>query len=85
MAIIPKALEDSYFGDYLDSSIVLILLLSGLVVFKIVATAITFGSGGVGGIFAPTLFMGQYYGECMRQGYQHSRDGGIRYLRQILL
>ncbi|MBK6283900.1 MAG: chloride channel protein [Draconibacterium sp.] len=25
---------------------------------KIVATSFTFGAGGIGGIFAPTLFMG---------------------------
>jgi CIC family chloride channel protein len=36
------------------------LLLVGLL--KIVATSITFGAGGVGGIFAPTLFMGSVLG-----------------------
>lgn len=35
-----------------------ILMLSALVIFKVVAAAITTGAGGVGGIFAPTLFMG---------------------------
>ena len=34
------------------------LLLALVIMFKIMATSITFGSGGVGGIFAPTLFMG---------------------------
>ncbi|MEX0680530.1 MAG: chloride channel protein [Balneolales bacterium] len=33
-------------------------LLAILILLKVVATSITFGSGGVGGIFAPTLFMG---------------------------
>jgi CIC family chloride channel protein len=37
----------------------LMLLLIGL---KVVATSITFGSGGVGGIFAPTLFIGSSTG-----------------------
>ncbi len=41
------------------------LLLAGLVIFKIFATSITFGSGGVGGIFAPTLFMGSIMGNCV--------------------
>lgn len=35
-----------------------ILLLAAVVAFKVFATAITFGAGGIGGIFAPTLFMG---------------------------
>lgn len=37
----------------------LMLLMIGL---KVVATSITFGSGGVGGIFAPTLFIGSSTG-----------------------
>lgn len=39
-----------------------ILLLCGLVLFKIIASSLTFGAGGVGGIFAPTLFMGSIMG-----------------------
>ncbi len=37
---------------------VVILLILALVLLKVVATATTFGAGGIGGIFAPTLFMG---------------------------
>lgn len=40
----------------------IIVLLSGLVLFKIIASSLTFGAGGVGGIFAPTLFMGSILG-----------------------
>lgn len=43
----------------------IIALLAGLVLFKIIATSITFGAGGVGGIFAPTLFMGSLMGNCV--------------------
>ena len=42
-----------------------IILLTGLVLFKIIASALTFGAGGVGGIFAPTLFMGSIMGNCI--------------------
>ena len=42
-----------------------IILLVGLLLFKIFASAITFGAGGVGGIFAPTLFMGCIMGNCL--------------------
>jgi len=40
----------------------IILFLIGLVLFKVVATSITFGAGGVGGVFAPTLFTGSVAG-----------------------
>lgn len=33
-------------------------LLTVMLLLKIVATSITFGAGGIGGVFAPTLFMG---------------------------
>lgn len=40
-------------------------MLAGLVLFKIIASALTFGAGGVGGIFAPSLFMGSIMGNCV--------------------
>lgn len=43
---------------------IIIILLAGLVLFKVIASSITFGAGGVGGIFAPTLFMGSIMGYC---------------------
>ncbi|MBI1288900.1 MAG: CBS domain-containing protein [Flavobacteriales bacterium] len=47
----------------LESDLPLMLLfLGGVVVFKAIATSVTIGSGGIGGIFAPTLFMGSTIG-----------------------
>jgi CIC family chloride channel protein len=40
----------------------LILFLGLILVFKVVAMAVTNGSGGVGGVFAPSLFMGGVFG-----------------------
>ncbi len=57
-----KALGTNLFNAYLDNIWVVIVLLAGLVIFKIVATSLTFGAGGVGGIFAPVLFMGSAMG-----------------------
>ena len=45
-----------------DSSIVIVLLLLAIVFIKVVAMALTSGSGGVGGIFAPSLFVGGIFG-----------------------
>jgi len=43
------------------------ILLAAVIFFKIVATSFTFGAGGVGGIFAPTLFMGVNTGMLFAQ------------------
>jgi chloride channel protein, CIC family len=56
------ALENNLFNVSTESIYVTLGLLIGLVVFKIIASALTFGAGGVGGIFAPTLFMGSIMG-----------------------
>jgi len=54
--------EDSFYFEYKESLLLLILVLSLIIVLKVVATSITFGSGGVGGIFAPSLFTGAHAG-----------------------
>lgn len=59
-----EALGTSFFNEYLENIWVVIALLAGLVIFKIVATSLTFNAGGIGGIFAPVLFMGSAMGHC---------------------
>ncbi len=59
-----EALGTNLFNAYLENIWVVIVLLIGLVIFKIIATSLTFGAGGVGGIFAPVLFMGSAMGHC---------------------
>lgn len=58
------ALQNNLFEGLTDSIWVVIALLAGLVVFKIIATSLTLGAGGIGGIFAPVLFMGSTMGHC---------------------
>ncbi|PKA83167.1 LOW QUALITY PROTEIN: CIC family chloride channel protein [Ulvibacter sp. MAR_2010_11] len=60
-----KALENNILQVDLNNVWMLIALLGGLVLFKVIASALTFGAGGVGGIFAPTLFMGSIMGYCL--------------------
>lgn len=50
--------NNSFFYPYKDSFWMIIVLLVMVIFFKVIAASITFGAGGVGGIFAPTLFMG---------------------------
>jgi CIC family chloride channel protein len=54
--------EHSQFYAYKDSIYSVILMFLALVIFKSIATAVTFGAGGVGGIFAPILFLGANLG-----------------------
>ena len=54
--------NQNFFNIEADNNWIIILFLIGLVLFKVVATSITFGAGGVGGVFAPTLFTGSITG-----------------------
>ena len=58
---------NSLFGSFSGHELVLVFLLSILIV-KPVATALTIGSGGSGGIFAPSLFMGGLSGYLFSAG-----------------
>jgi CIC family chloride channel protein len=51
-------LEKSIFSAFSDKFIVIIMFMMGMIVFKVIASSSTNGAGGVGGIFAPTLFIG---------------------------
>jgi len=56
------ALRNNFLHLDISDPWILLILLAGLVFFKIIAASLTFGAGGVGGIFAPTLFMGSIMG-----------------------
>ncbi len=54
--------DNSIFYKYSDNVPIALLLLFAIIMFKVVATSLTFRAGGVGGIFAPTLFIGTMAG-----------------------
>ena len=54
--------SQNYFDIVTENNWWIITFLLGLVIFKVIATSITFGAGGVGGVFAPTLFTGSITG-----------------------
>lgn len=60
-----EALNIPFVSINYENTWLIIVLLAGLVLFKVIASSITFGAGGVGGIFAPTLFMGSIMGYCL--------------------
>lgn len=51
-------INQSIFSSFIENQWLFLLLLMLIVFFKVVATSTTTGIGGVGGIFAPSLFMG---------------------------
>ncbi len=53
-----STLEHSPFALLDYSNVTLLLFLGGVLLFKTYATSITTGAGGVGGTFAPSLFLG---------------------------
>lgn len=51
-----------FFARFRDMDWVVLLLFAGIILLKAFATAFTFGAGGVGGTFAPALFLGAFTG-----------------------
>lgn len=57
-----EVLSDSFLWDENAGLPTILALLGGLFLFKVLAASFTMNAGGVGGIFAPTLFMGSALG-----------------------
>jgi len=55
-------LNNTVFFPWKENEYLILIFLAALLVFKVVAMVATTGSGGVGGVFAPTLFMGAIAG-----------------------
>ncbi len=54
-----ELLNNSFFGSFIDDTGLLFIgFLVMVFMFKAVATSLTTGAGGVGGVFAPSLFIG---------------------------
>jgi CIC family chloride channel protein len=53
-----ELLSNSIFSGYSSDFLIIVLFMAGLVLLKVIASSSTNGAGGVGGIFAPTLFIG---------------------------
>jgi CIC family chloride channel protein len=57
-----KLLENTLFSGFRNNSWVLLIFVGLTMMLKVFATGITLGSGGNGGNFAPSLFLGSYVG-----------------------
>ena len=57
-----QLLENTLFSNYQSNQWVLLIFIGFTMMLKVFASAITLGSGGNGGNFAPSLFLGSYAG-----------------------
>ncbi len=55
---VDSVISSSVFAEHAGSFMVIMLFMGGLILFKVIASSSTNGAGGVGGIFAPVLFLG---------------------------
>jgi chloride channel protein, CIC family len=63
--------NNSLLYDFQDNTIIMLVLLFALMLFKVIASALTFGAGGVGGVFAPSLFVGASGGFLFAKTLNH--------------
>ena len=59
--------NNSIFYSFREEMWAALILIAAVILLKIVAATFTFGAGGIGGIFAPTLFMGVNTGMLFAQ------------------
>lgn len=70
-------LNSSLFFSEVENASLILLFLIGVILIKPVASAVTIGSGGSGGIFAPSLFLGGVLGFVYAAGYNLFFGGSI--------
>jgi len=63
--------ERSIFFDFKEDVWVVFAMLAIILITKVIATSVTFGAGGIGGIFAPSLFLGTYSGLLFSKVVNH--------------
>ncbi len=66
-----SVVNDSLFYDFKDNILIMLVLLFALMFFKVIASALTISAGGVGGVFAPSLFVGASGGFVFAKTFNH--------------
>lgn len=70
-----EVFHSSLFENYTDVWYVVVIFISALVFLKVIAASITLGAGGIGGIFAPSVFTGAMLGFLFVFVYNHFQLG----------
>ena len=63
--------HESLFYSFKENFTLGLVILFGILITKVIATSLTFRAGGVGGVFAPTLFIGTMAGLFFAQLINH--------------
>lgn len=67
-----------------DNEYLFLLGIAGIILFKVFATTFTTAAGGIGGVFAPTLFIGAYAGFLVAAIANHITGVNVPYVNFIL-
>lgn len=67
--------QSSLFEDYTQVWYMVVIFIGALVFLKVIAASITLGAGGIGGIFAPSVFTGAMLGFLFVFVYNHFEFG----------
>jgi len=70
-----EVFQSSLFENYTDVWYLVVIFIGGMVLLKVIATSITIGAGGVGGIFAPAVFTGAMLGYLFAFVYNYFQLG----------
>lgn len=72
-----ETLQNSLFEAYSNNIYVMLAFVLALGLLKVYATTLTFRAGGIGGVFAPTLFMGAMFGFFYARSVNHFGLGNL--------
>ena len=78
-------LVNSFFFSYVDQVWFIILFLALMIIFKAFAASMTIGSGGSGGFFGPSLFIGAILGYGFATGMNYYFGAGLSYTNFTLV
>lgn len=70
-----EVFQSSLFENYTDVWYMVVIFIGSLIFLKVIAASITLGSGGIGGIFAPSAFTGAMLGFLFVFIYNHFQLG----------
>lgn len=57
-----KLLNNTFYAEWVSNPYIFLLIIIGIILFKVIASSLTLHAGGNGGVFAPTLFTGAVTG-----------------------
>tara|TARA_B110000977_G_scaffold200458_1_gene291058 strand:+ start:1374 stop:3152 length:1779 start_codon:yes stop_codon:yes gene_type:complete len=66
-----EIISGSYIESFCTTETILFVIIFIMLLFKIIATSVTIGIGGIGGVFAPSLFLGASLGYVFAKVMNH--------------